>query len=70
MLRVPLLDALRAIQTVRSHASDYHIGPNRIVAFGFSAGGQLAALSGTQFLPGKPEAEDDFRCAGGIVAKR
>jgi acetyl esterase/lipase len=55
---VPLVDARRAIQTVRARAADYHIDPNRIVVIGFSAGGHLAALSGTQFIAGKPEAED------------
>lgn len=58
VLPVPLLDAQRAIQTVRAHASDYKIAPNRIVAIGFSAGGHLAALSATQFLPGKADAQD------------
>jgi acetyl esterase/lipase len=58
LLPVPLLDARRAIQTVRARAADYHIDPNRIVAIGFSAGGHLAALSGTQFVTGKPDAED------------
>ena len=57
-LPVPLLDARRAIQTVRARALDYHINPNRIVVIGFSAGGHLAALAGTQFVPGKPDAED------------
>lgn len=58
VLPVPLLDAQRAIQMVRAHAADYHIGPNRIVAIGFSAGGHLAALAGTQFVDGKPDAQD------------
>ena len=58
LLPVPLLDARRAIQTVRARASDYHIAPNRIVVIGFSAGGHLAALTGTQFVAGKPDAED------------
>jgi acetyl esterase/lipase len=58
VLPVPLFDARRAIQTVRARASDYHINPDHIVAIGFSAGGHLAALSGTQFIPGKPDAED------------
>ena len=31
VLPVPLLDARRAIQTVRARAADYHINPNRIV---------------------------------------
>jgi acetyl esterase/lipase len=58
ILPVPLLDARRAIQTVRARARDYVINPNRIVVIGFSAGGHLAALLGTQFVPGNPEAED------------
>ncbi len=58
LLPVPLLDARRAIQTVRARARDYEIDPDRIVVIGFSAGGHLAALSGTQFVPGNPDAED------------
>ena len=58
LLPVPLLDARRAIQTIRARAADYHINPNRIVVIGFSAGGHLAALAGTQFVPGNPDAED------------
>lgn len=58
ILPVPLLDGRRAIQTVRARAADYHIDPNRIVVIGFSAGGHLAALTGTQFVPGNPNAED------------
>jgi acetyl esterase/lipase len=63
VLPVPLLDARRAIQTVRARAADYHINPNRIVVIGFSAGGHLAALAGTQFVPGKPEADDPIERA-------
>ncbi len=58
VLPVPLLDARRAIQLVRSRARDYLIDPNRIVVMGSSAGGHLAALAGTQFVPGNPDAED------------
>ena len=58
LLPVPLIDARRAIQTVRARARDYQIDPNRIVVTGFSAGGHLTALSGTQFVPGNPNAED------------
>lgn len=58
VLPVPLLDARRAIQTVRARARDYHIDPGRIVVIGFSAGGHLAALAGTQPIPGKPDADD------------
>ena len=58
VLPIPLLDARRAIQIVRSRARDYFINPNRIVVIGSSAGGHLAALAGTEFVQGNPEAED------------
>ena len=58
VLPIPLLDAQRAIQLVRSRARDYFINPDRIVVIGSSAGGHLAALAGTQFVPGNPEAVD------------
>jgi acetyl esterase/lipase len=58
ILPVPLLAAHRAVQLVRARAKDYLINPNRIVMIGFSAGGHLAGLAGTQFIPGKPDAED------------
>jgi len=58
VLPVPLLDARRAIQTVRGRAADYHIDPNRIVVIGFSAGGHLAALAGTQFVAGNPDSDE------------
>ncbi len=60
LLPVPLIDARRAIQTVRARAQDYHIAPNRIVLIGFSAGGHLAALAATQFVPGNPSAPDEI----------
>jgi acetyl esterase/lipase len=58
LLPVPLIDARRAVQLVRARARDYHIAPDRIAVIGFSAGGHLAALSGTQFVPGEAEADD------------
>lgn len=60
VLPVPLLDARRAIQTVRARARDYFVNSHRIVVMGFSAGGHLAALAGTQFVPGNPEADDSI----------
>ncbi len=63
LLPVPLLDARRAIQTIRARATDYQISPNRIVVIGFSAGGHLAALAGTQFVAGSPDAEDPIERA-------
>ena len=63
VLPVPLLDARRAVQTIRARAIDYHISPDRIVVIGFSAGGHLAAVSGTQFVPSKPDADDPIERA-------
>ncbi len=63
LLPVPLLDARRAIQTVRGRAQDYHIDPDRIVVIGFSAGGHLAALAATQPVPGNAEADDPIERA-------
>ena len=58
LLPVPLIDARRAVQFVRTHAAEYKIVPDRIVVTGFSAGGNLAGLAGTQFVPGKADASD------------
>ncbi|WP_027091290.1 alpha/beta hydrolase [Cohnella thermotolerans] len=55
-----LLDAQRAIRTVRHEAERYGIDPNRIGILGFSAGGHLAATAGTHFDAGRPEAEDEI----------
>lgn len=54
----PLLDAQRAIRTVRAKAKDYGIDPARVGIFGFSAGGHLASTAGTHFDKGNPEAKD------------
>jgi acetyl esterase/lipase len=45
----PLQDVLRAIRTVRAHASDYGVAPDRIGVIGSSAGGHLAASAATLF---------------------
>ncbi len=58
LMPVPLLDARRAVQLVRARAREYQIDPHRIVVAGFSAGGHLAALASTKFVPGSPDAED------------
>jgi acetyl esterase/lipase len=54
----PLLDAARAIRTVRARASEWGIDPKRIGILGFSAGGHLAATIGTHFDSGQAEASD------------
>ncbi len=41
-------DVQRAVRWVRARAEDYGIDPERIAAYGWSAGGQLAALLGTR----------------------
>ena len=53
-----LLDAQRAIRVVRSRAAEYGIQPDRIGIMGFSAGGHLAATTGTHFDSGNPAAAD------------
>lgn len=54
----PLLDAQRAIRTVRANAKEWGIDPNRIGILGFSAGGHLASSAATHFDAGKPDADD------------
>ena len=54
----PLLDAQRAIRTVRSEAGQLNIDPNRIGILGFSAGGHLASTAGTHFDKGNARAKD------------
>ncbi|HET6880670.1 MAG TPA: alpha/beta hydrolase, partial [Pirellulales bacterium] len=46
---VPLLDAQRALRTVRARAKQWAIDPARIGIMGFSAGGHLASTAGTHF---------------------
>lgn len=55
---VPLLDAQRAIRTVRSRAVQWALAPSRIGIIGFSAGGHLASTAGTHFDAGDPRAAD------------
>lgn len=55
---VPLLDAQRAIRTVRSRAKEWRLDPARIGILGFSAGGHLATSAGTHFDDGDAQAAD------------
>ncbi len=45
----PLQDAQQAIKTVRAHASEWRVQPDRVGIWGFSAGGHLASTAGTHF---------------------
>jgi acetyl esterase/lipase len=55
---IPLEDAQRAVRLVRSSAAVYGFLPDRIGLVGFSAGGHLAAATGTLFDAGKPDSID------------
>ena len=56
----PLLDAARAMRTVRSKATEWNIDATRIAILGFSAGGHLASTLGTHFDAGKTDAKDEI----------
>jgi len=49
----PLDDLQQALRWMRVHAARYRLNPSKVATYGFSAGGQLAALIGT--LDGPPE---------------
>ena len=49
----PFDDMREALRWLRAHAADYHVKRAEIAAYGFSAGGHLAALLGTK--PGPAE---------------
>ena len=45
----PLQDAQQAIKVIRERSKEWNLHPNKIGIMGFSAGGHLAAMAGTQF---------------------
>ena len=51
-------DARRAIRLIRSRAEEWRVNPARVGIMGFSAGGEVAALSATRFDAGQPDAAD------------
>jgi acetyl esterase/lipase len=55
---VPLLDAQRAVRTVRANAKEWGVDPAKVGVMGFSAGGHLASTVGTHFDAGDPKAAD------------
>lgn len=55
---LPLLDAQRAIRTVRANSGRWNVDPQRVGILGFSAGGHLAATVATQWDGGEPHQAD------------
>jgi len=55
---VPSSDARRAIRTVRAHAEEWGIDPDKIGIAGSSAGGHLASTAGTVFDFGNAGSDD------------
>lgn len=45
----PAVDVLHAIRWVRAHADELGVDPAQVAVMGFSAGGHVAALAGTQY---------------------
>lgn len=45
----PLLDGMRAMRVIRSRATEFGLGEDRIGVWGFSAGGHLASVLATHF---------------------
>ena len=53
---VPLLDAQRALRTLRARAQEWKIDAGRVGIMGFSAGGHLASTVSTHFTaPSRPD---------------
>ena len=56
--QIPSTDARRAIRTTRFNAAKWHIDPNKIGVWGFSAGGHLASTVTTVFDFGNKNSTD------------
>ena len=54
----PLLDAQRAVRTIRAKAEAWKLNPRQVGIMGFSAGGHLVSTVGTHFDAGQADAED------------
>lgn len=58
-----LLDAARALRTIRARAKEWNLDTKRIGILGFSAGGHLASTLGTHFDAGKADSKDEIEKA-------
>lgn len=56
--RDALADGQRALRLVRSRAAEWAINPAAVGIIGFSAGGEVAALTAMRAAPGDPAASD------------
>lgn len=54
----PLMDAQRAMRTVRYHAAEWNIDPTKVGIMGFSAGGHLASSLSTHYDRGDAQSKD------------
>jgi acetyl esterase/lipase len=65
-------DVKAAIRWLRNHSREHGIDPARVVIWGGSAGGQLAALAGTSCgvkpLDPKPASPETSDCVQGVIA--
>ncbi|NND99497.1 MAG: alpha/beta hydrolase [Pirellulaceae bacterium] len=55
---VPMMDAQRAIQSLRARSKELNVDPNRVGVIGFSAGGHLCSTVSTKFADGQPDSAD------------
>jgi acetyl esterase/lipase len=55
---VPLLDAQRALRTVRANATKWKVDPKKVGIIGFSAGGHLASTATVHFDAGEGKTTD------------
>lgn len=60
---IDVQDCLCALAFLRAHASDYHLDPARVAAWGYSAGGHLVSLIGA--AADDPNHATDCAAAGG-----
>lgn len=63
--RHSLMDAQRAIRTVRSRAGEWNVNPASVGVMGFSAGGEVAALAANEFanpVKGSDDSVDALDC--------
>jgi acetyl esterase/lipase len=61
LLEGPMMDVQRAIQMVRRHANDFHVNPDRVGVWGFSAGGHLASTCATHHLAADSKSQDPIK---------